>query len=145
MWSSFLMIALIQKSLSANRKLLLVRLVWVIVPIIIGTVMYVKGRKVPVLFERWLLYNSKETSSFPGSIWIPDYLWCVSLWMAMVMVWDGWDRIPMSWKIGIVLMVSATELFQWLGWLHGTGDWIDVCMYQMAILTVYILHKTKRI
>jgi hypothetical protein len=42
-------------------------------------------------------------------------------------------------------MVSATELFQWLGWMHGTGDWIDVLMYQMAILTVYILHKTKRI
>ena len=129
--------------MSGNKRLLITRLAWVIIPIIMGALMYLKGRKVPVLFERWLLYNSKETSSFPGSIWIPDYLWGVSLWMAMVVVWNGWERIPMGWKIGIALMVSATELFQWLGWMHGTGDWIDVVMYQMSILTVYILHKTK--
>lgn len=145
MWSSFLMTASIQKSLSASRRVLMMRLVWVIIPMTAGALIYLKGRKVPVLFERWLLYHSKETSSFPGSIWIPDYLWGVSLWMAMVMVWDGWEKIPKGWKIGIALMVSATELFQWLGWMHGTGDWIDVLMYQMAIITVYILHKTKRI
>lgn len=145
MWSFFLTTELIQRSLNASKKVDVARWLWVILPLIAGTVIYLKGRTVPVLFERWLSYTSKETSSFPGSIWIPDYLWCVSLWMAMVLVWDGWQRIPMGWKIGLTLMVSATELFQWLGWIYGTGDWVDVLMYQMAILTVYILHQTKKI
>lgn len=34
---------------------------------------------------------------------------------------------------------------QWMGWTQGTGDWIDLLMYQMAFLTVYILHKSELI
>lgn len=122
----------------------MVRILWIILPLVLGALIYIKGRKVPVLFETWF-YPSKESSSFPGSVWLPDYLWCVSFWVAMIWVWNGWDAIPGIWKIIIWTMVSATELFQWLGWLQGTGDWIDLLMYQLAFVTVYMLHKTKRI
>lgn len=138
------MTGLIPKNLSGNKKIFFSRLSWVIIPLLLGGWIYLKGRKMPVLFETWF-YTSKETSSFPGSIWIPDYLWCVSLWMAMVLVWNGWNNIPKIWKWVLWTLISATELFQWLGWIEGTGDWIDVLMYQLAILTVYILHKTQRI
>lgn len=133
----------IPRSLNANRKIY-VRAFLVAVPLIVGTLIYLRGRKYPVLFETWF-YQTKETSSLPGSGWIPDYLWCVSLWTSLVWLWNGWTKIPIAWKWLIWLMVMSTELFQWKGWIHGTGDWIDLIMYQMAFITIYIFQKTELI
>ena len=133
----------IQKNLSGSNKIYW-RIGWVIAPLILGTAIYLKGRKYPVLFETWF-YETKTTSSLPGSGWIPDYLWCVSLWASFVWLWKGWNQIPVWWKWLLWLLIMSTECLQWLGWIQGTGDWIDVVMYQLAFFTVYILHKSELI
>ncbi|WP_133473992.1 hypothetical protein [Sediminibacterium goheungense] len=120
------------------------RIAFIVLPLLLGTGIYLKGRKHPVLFETWF-YQNKETSSLPGSGWIPDYLWCVSLWTCFVWIWKGWNQVPMMWKWGLWLLVMFTEPLQWIGWLQGTGDWIDLLMYQLAFFTVYTLHKSELI
>ncbi len=137
------MIRSTQRSLSAKNKTY-TRIALILLPLIAGTLIYLKGRKYPVLFETWF-YQTKETSSFPGSGWIPDYLWCVSLWSCFVWIWNGWQNIPLFWKWFLWLLISSTEIFQWLGWIAGTGDWIDILMYQLAFLTVYMLQKNNRL
>lgn len=137
------MIESIQKNLSVNRKKY-ARAFFVVIPLVVGVLIYLKGRKYPVLFETWF-YQTKEASSLPGSGWVPDYLWCVSLWASLVWIWNGWTNIPTFWKWLIWSMVMSSELFQWLGWIHGTGDWIDLIMYQLAFFTVYILQKLELI
>lgn len=137
------MIVSIPRNLKEKSKTY-TRIGFVILPLILGTWIYLKGRKYPVLFETWF-YQTKETSSLPGSGWIPDYLWCVSLWSCFVWLWKGWNNIPVLWKWLLWLLVMLTEPFQWMGWLQGTGDWMDLIMYQMAFFTVYILHKSELI
>ena len=110
----------------------------------LGTWIYLTGRKHPVLFEL-VFYQSKETKTLPGSGWIPDYLWCVSLLACFVWLWKGWERIPWQWKWLLWVFVMSSEFMQWTGWIPGTGDWIDLLMYQMAFITLYILHKSELI
>ena len=119
-----------------------IRIAFIVLPLLLGTGIYLKGRKYPVWFETWF-YQTKETSSLPGSGWIPDYLWCVSLWSCFVWIWNGWKQIPFIWKWGLWLMVMLTEFLQWQGWLQGTGDWMDLVKYQLAVFTGYILHKSE--
>jgi hypothetical protein len=117
----------------------------VILPLLLGVMVYWLFRSGPTRYEEWIGWEKKI--GLPGRLsnWLPDYCWCVSLLSFFTVLWDGWDRVPRSWKWILWILVTGTELLQYLHVMEGVGDWIDILMYQLAFLTVYTLHKTQRL
>lgn len=115
-----------------------------VLPLLAGEWLYLYGRKSDSVFEAWL-HIKKNAVPLSWSNWLPDYFWCISLLAAMVLLWKGWARIPMVWKAGLWMLITGSELLQYLDILPGTGDIADVFIYQAAFISVYTLHKTNAI
>lgn len=117
------------------------RTFFMVVPLLVGVWVYSRGRTTNTRYESWFQIP-KSTGHIPLSGSLPDYLWCLSLLSAMVLLWKGWNKIPAVWKFSIWLLVCSTELFQYLHLLPGTGDLVDLLFYQAAFASVILLNKT---
>lgn len=120
------------------------RTCFMVVPLLGGIWVYLKGRTSQTVYESWLKVDKKFTG-IPLSDWLPDYLWCFSLLAGMVLLWKGWNKIPFAWKLSIWILVCSTELLQYLHLIPGTGDLVDLLFYQAAFVSVILLHKNNAI
>lgn len=87
------------------------------------------------------LHEQKNTFSHEVINWLPNYLWSISLLIGMVWFWNGWHKIPLVWKNGVWLLLCASEVMQFQGWIPGTAYIYDIIGYQLAFLSVYVLQK----
>ena len=113
-----------------------------LIPLLAGVWVYSRGRADQTIFENWFQI-SKSFTHVPLANWLPDYLWCLSLLAGLALLWKGWHKIPMGWKLSIWLLVCSTELFQYIHLIPGTGDVIDILFYQAAFLSAFLLNKTN--
>lgn len=113
-----------------------------LLPLLVGVWVYSRGRAGQTLYESWLQIG-KSFTRVPMANWLPDYLWCLSLLAGMALLWKGWHKIPMAWKLSIWILVCSTELLQYKHLIPGTGDLMDFLFYQAAFLSAFLLHKTN--
>ena len=73
--------------------------------------------------------------------YFPDFLWGLSLGCALVAVL-GWSNKNV-WLCSFVSFGCGClwEALQWIKWVSGTGDVLDVAMYFLAAIMCIILNK----
>jgi len=114
----------------------------VFAPLFLGCWIYWTGRKTLTRYES-VFFQQKNAKGSTVADWLPDYFWCLSLVSCLVWIWDGWEKVPARWLWSIWVLSGLSELMQYLHWIPGSGDWMDVLCYQLAFLTIYIFNKTK--
>ena len=65
--------------------------------------------------------------SLPGSAYIPDALWAYAFFSSLLIVWDRQVRI--AWLLTAALVTGLFEGMQYLHWISGTGDLVDILVY----------------
>jgi hypothetical protein len=125
---------------TAREKRLAGNIAWIILPLAAGVGIYFLGRKSPTRYEQWLTIV-KGNTAWSIANWAPDFLWCVSLLATVSLIWNGWGKVPVYWKLGLWAGICGTEWLQYKHWIPGTGDWWDVVVYQLAFVFIYFLHK----
>jgi len=85
-----------------------------------------------ILFTPWVRYN------------LPDGLWLLSFLLFIEGIWDS-DRL-MKWIFGLSVTIIAfvLEILQFVDLFSGTGDWLDILFYIIAILIFLLLIKLKQ-
>ena len=131
--------SILKKLKGSNKKY--GRLIFVFLPLVVGAITYRLARKQPTIFETWFFNGKQTTGNSAIANWLPDYCWSVSFLSAMVLVWNGWNKIPIGWKWMLWLMITGSEWLQYAGLIPGTADIVDVLVYQLSFFTVYILHQ----
>lgn len=86
-----------------------------------------------------LVYYYENTSTLLERVanYLPDALWSYSLVSLMLIVWKL--KIPYSWLIAIMLLFISTELLQFLKFIPGTGDLIDILIYLLSGYLSYLI------
>ena len=86
-----------------------------------------------------LVYYYENTSTLLECVanYLPDALWSYSLVSLMLIVWKL--KIPYSWLIAIMLLFISTELLQFLKFIPGTGDLIDILIYLLSGYLSYLI------
>lgn len=71
---------------------------------------------------------------------LPDALWLMSFLLIMELIWSDSDSLYKSIFIhGMVATSILAELLQYFHVIPGTGDWWDVFVYLVTLLTFYLI------
>ena len=76
------------------------------------------------------LYFSFKGTSLPGSSSIPDGLWAYAFCSAILITWDR--RVYKPWLIVAGLTAIMFEVLQYMHFIKGTGDPVDVFVYLLS-------------
>lgn len=124
-------------------------LVHVIMPIAIGTCVYLGWRTQDLLAFRWIEYCGLSSFLVRPAIalpeWIlyslPDGCWVYATTSWMIMIWK--HLTPWTW-VAVVLAVVA-EFGQLLGIVQGTYQTLDVLFYVAGFILAGVLNEKTRL
>jgi len=121
----------------------------VIVPLVIGSIIYLFFRSTPIIAFESIINTTPENNLFPHSKLIqaligsvPDFCWMYAFLSSQTRtIWNGVNKVPLPILFGIYIIPIFTEYLQKINWIPGTGDWIDVLAYSSAIICNLYFHK----
>ena len=116
----------------------------VVLPIAIGTWIYVGWRSTDLLVFRWIEFCGLSAFVFRPAVSLPDWvLYCLpdgcwvyaaTSWMLLI-----WQRlVPWAW-LALILGVG-TELGQLAGFVPGSYDLVDILFYVVAFILAGAIH-----
>lgn len=108
-----------------NRLRLIYFCTHVLLPLIAGTVFY--------LFD---VINGRE---LPGSAYLPDGLWAYAFCSCLLIVWNR--HINILWLSVATLAALLFEILQYIQWIDGTGDPVDVLVYCISGGAALLLNR----
>jgi len=127
-----------------NRRMALAFTALVVVPLAVGTAVYVGWRSTTILvFDGMALVGIpadvfRPSVELPRTILysLPDGCWVFAgtAWMLLI-----WRRIH-PWVFAIAVIALAGEFAQALGWVRGTFEWNDVVFYLGGFVLALIGH-----
>lgn len=68
---------------------------------------------------------------------LPDFCWLYALISLQAFIWGGIRNVPMLLLACLFVFPVLSEFFQYMQWIAGTGDWLDVFAYGIAIIVSY--------
>ena len=104
-----------------------------------GVLSYYFGRSTPTYYEA-ALGISKPAYGFTASTWLPDFCWAMSFFCVISYVWKSWAAVPALLKYFCIIAMISTEILQYLHYIPGTGDLLDMFVYLLAFILMY-MHK----
>lgn len=69
---------------------------------------------------------------------LPDFCWLYALLHLQAFIWGGIRKIPRVLLVCLFVLPVLSEFFQYMQWIAGTGDWLDVLAYCIAIIVSYL-------
>jgi hypothetical protein len=126
----------------------------VILPLLVGGLVYVRWRAPELLMFDWfrmlgleplaLRFNVARAGAEPGvPLWLiyslPDGLWVYALTAFFVRIWSGVKSSPVkTFFLSLSLVLGAgSELGQLARFVPGTFDWIDFFFYIIAAVLAF--------
>jgi len=125
-----------------NSKSFLKISVHIILPLIIGTLIYAFFRGIPLIgMHRWSALNPPQFIIYN----LPDALWFYALLSSVMFIWEyKTSKNFIRWFVLILLLCLLSELFQQLKLIPGTFDYKDLIVYVIAaLLSLLQLSKTN--
>ena len=89
--------------------------------------------KIPVLNNNFIKF------------YFPDYLWAFSLSCGLHLIFKPKQLNTAYCTILVSIIGLMYELLQWVNFINGTGDFIDIIFYTLAGFTVNIINFKKEI
>jgi hypothetical protein len=123
----------------------------VISPLVIGAVVYVFFRTLPIIGIGFTcssslpsyINNSLIIKSITGSL--PDFCWLYALLCFQSgPIWQEYKNIPKEILIFLYIVPIMSEILQYLSIIRGVGDYLDIISYLLAIIFHYLIHKNKK-
>lgn len=71
--------------------------------------------------------------------YLPDWLWAYSYTAAILIVWDRKPKL--CWILIVIGSVILFEVSQYFHFIAGTGDFLDIIVYFVAMATSYLTNK----
>ena len=136
-----------------NHKKFSINIFWLlaIFALILGGVIYVlfKGNSyisvfvrqfIPVLGEEIVIINSSCRVLY----YLPDFLWALSLSCGLHIIFMPEMKGSLLCTFAVVGLGLVFEILQFLEFVNGTGDIIDVIMYLLAGMSVNLINLKRR-
>lgn len=122
----------------------------VILPLILGTCIYIFFRPTQTVAESFLSWNFVPLFDL-NKYWLgrvilgslPDFLWLFSLLTLVRMIWVTKENIPLVLTIILYITPILSEVLQYFKVISGTGDLFDVLAYLIAISIFHNNFSTK--
>ena len=89
----------------------------------------VRGYCVCVKLPSWAQY------SLPAGLWLLAYMLLVDI------IWGKAGFIRKLFVYSLAFVAVLSEIFQFLGILPGTFDWVDICFYGLAIIVYKLINR----
>lgn len=127
-----------------------------LVSLLLGCIIYLSFRTTDFLIYHWIGLKTDAgwirswqaaVSNYPTCDFIkfslPDGLWLYSYLTLTELIWDKHNGTEKKiFLTSIPLLAIMTEMLQFLHIYPGTGDWMDVFAYILAILLCLLTLKT---
>lgn len=117
------------------KKYMLFCIINCVTALLAGTLLYALGRTDIFSGTPYLLKLTFKTLSF----YLPDALWAYALFFALSVINDGITSSVLTFISGL-----CWEILQKFDIAKGTFDYMDICMYLVAILIAIIIIKYWR-
>lgn len=116
----------------------------VLLPLLAGTGTYLFLRPGNTIAEVAIGWNFFADGLIQSSfIWkaitgmLPDFCWLYALLQLQAFIWGGIRNVPLPLLTCLFLFPVLSELLQYRQLIVGTGDWLDVFAYAIAIIVSY--------
>lgn len=130
-------------SVVSIRKLTFL-LLHVLLPLFAGMATYVFLRPGYTIVEGAIGWTSSHEGLAPSSSigkglcgMLPDFCWLYALLQLQAFIWGGIRKVPRLLLTSLFVLPVVSEFFQYMQWIAGTGDWLDVLAYCIAIIVSY--------
>ncbi len=125
-------------------------LLHVLLPLLTGMATYLFLRPGNTIVEGAIGWTSTHEALSPSSSigkgicgMLPDFCWLYALLQLQAFIWGGIRKVPRVVLTCLIVLPVLSEFFQYMQWIAGTGDWLDVLAYCIAIIVSYS-PKNKR-
>lgn len=125
-------------------------IIHVISPLVIGAVVYVFFRTLPIIGIGFTcssslpsyINNNLIIKSITGSL--PDFCWLYALLsLQSGPIWGQYKNIPKIILFFLYIVPPLTEVLQYVHLISGIADFLDFVAYLFAIIIHYFIHKNQ--